>query len=173
MLRKGSLFFTIFCLLLSPYLTNLSNNIKVSPHFIKPFQIKFTYHIFIFNPYPHLYTQASQFPFSLFMYKFTCCHCYSRCESQLNLIDSRKRLSISISSNGSDYDYAQATMAVISLYIGQITITIDNIPVLSLSHHNLLHPGVELQIFWFWASQGDCCRKISKHWIATYRASRF
>jgi len=47
-----------------------------------------------------------------------------RCEGQQNITDPKKRISISIGSNGSDYDYAAATMAVISLYIGIFILTI-------------------------------------------------
>ena len=43
-----------------------------------------------------------------------------RCNDQHNLTDPRKRVKISVGSNGSDYDYIMATMAVISLYIGCI-----------------------------------------------------
>jgi len=49
----------------------------------------------------------------------------SRCEGQQNLTDPRKKVSISIGSNGSDYDYAVATMAVISLYIAIFILTIS------------------------------------------------
>jgi len=49
----------------------------------------------------------------------------TRCESQQNLTDPRKKVSISIGSNGSDYDYAVATMAVISLYIAFFILTIS------------------------------------------------
>lgn len=47
-----------------------------------------------------------------------------RCEGHQNLTDPRKRVSISVGSNGSDYDYAMATMAVISLYIAIFILTI-------------------------------------------------
>ena len=40
------------------------------------------------------------------------------------MTDPRKRVSISIGSNGSDYDYAMATMAVISFYIGRLGINV-------------------------------------------------
>eukprot|EP00092_Neocalanus_flemingeri_P009052 GFUD01009743.1.p1 GENE.GFUD01009743.1~~GFUD01009743.1.p1 ORF type:complete len:730 (+),score=141.45 GFUD01009743.1:101-2290(+) len=49
----------------------------------------------------------------------------NRCEGQQNITDPRKRISISIGSNGSDSDYAKATMAVISLYIGIFILTIS------------------------------------------------
>jgi len=48
----------------------------------------------------------------------------TRCNDQHNLTDPRKRVKISVGSNGSDYDYIMATMAVISLYIAIFILTI-------------------------------------------------
>jgi len=48
----------------------------------------------------------------------------SRCDNPQNVTDPRKRVNISVGSNGSDYDYALATMAVISLYIAIFILTI-------------------------------------------------
>lgn len=70
----------------------------------------------------------------------------TRCDgNNANNTDPRKRLLIKISSNGSDSDYALATMTVICLYLGNVFLyDLPSIlaPRYLCPHHHLLYSGV-------------------------------